>query len=138
MVLRVIRLHPLISVQKDLQHRAKKKLQYNVSADGKKEGCIASVSFCYHCFKTNCSDKSAPRQEVIPPLAPSARAVRVPSRDPSPAPGQKRRANSESEENGKSKNVRNHPRGSAGAALTSLAIAFTHRNKLTVLMSPVQ
>jgi hypothetical protein len=35
------------------------------------------------------------------------------------------RAKSESEENGKSKKVRNHPRGSAGAALTSLAIAYT-------------
>jgi hypothetical protein len=40
----------------------------------------------------------------------------VPSRDQSPATGQKRRANSESEENRKSKNVRNNFRGSAGAS----------------------
>ena len=36
------------------------------------------------------------RQDRLPPLGPSTRGVRVPSRDPSPTTGQKRRANSES------------------------------------------
>ena len=60
------------------------------------------------------------------------RGVRAPSplavpRNPSPAPGQKRRGIAEPEEVGKSKNSRHNPRGSAGAALTSLANAFTQR-----------
>jgi hypothetical protein len=75
----------------------------------------------------------------IPPV-PSNRASREPSPverpiDPTPGPGQKKRVRSESEESGtsgKSKNVRNNPRGSAGAALASLANAYTQKQAQNV------
>lgn len=73
----------------------------------------------------------------IIPLVQQERGVRAPSplagqRNPSPAPGQKRRGIAEPEEVGKSKNSRHNPRGSAGAALTSLANAFTQRQTQSV------
>ena len=79
--------------------------------------------------------QESPRLAVpvpIVPLVQQERGVRAPSplaapRNPSPAPGQKRRGIAEPEEVGKSKNSRHNPRGSAGAALTSLANAFTQR-----------
>lgn len=49
-----------------------------------------------------------------------------PVRDPSPVPGQKRKQAVE-EERGKSKNCRNHPRSSAGSALSSMAEAYTRK-----------
>lgn len=98
--------------------------------------------------------QESPRLAVpvpIVPLVQQERGVRAPSplaapRNPSPAPGQKRRGIAEPEEVGKSKNSRHNPRGSAGAALTSLANAFTQRqtqsanepNMMQVMMLQMQ
>ena len=79
--------------------------------------------------------RSRNASRVRAPTALVAQRVRAPSplvtqRDSSPATGQKRRGASEPEDSGKSKNSRHNPRGSAGAALTSLANAYTQHQTL--------
>lgn len=69
----------------------------------------------------------APPVEVLRPLEQpiiQRRAAQI--REPSPVAGHKRKQAIE-EERGKSKNCRNHPRSSAGAALSSMAEAYSRK-----------
>ena len=67
-----------------------------------------------------------PHDEVNPIEQQSVPRRAAPARAPSPIPSLKRKTPLE-EERGKSKNCRNTPRGSAGAALSSMADAYTRK-----------